>query len=77
MVTVNFSVPEEVNEAFNQAFENMDRDKVLANLMRKAVDEMQKQTRRQEAFRILTQKRADRPDLTDDEIRSARSESRQ
>lgn len=77
MASLNFSVPDEVSEAFNQAFKNMDRDEVVANLMRKAVDEMQQQTRRQEAFQLLTERRASRPCLSDDEIRKARTEARE
>ncbi len=77
MASLNFSVPDEVSEAFNQAFKNMDRDEVVANLMRKAVDEMQQQTRRQEAFQLLTERRASRPRLSDDEIRKARTEARE
>ena len=77
MASVIFSIPDEVNEAFDRVFANRNRDEVLADLMRKAVAEMQQKTRRQEAFRRLTEKRAERPGLNDDEIRDARSEARQ
>jgi len=76
MASVIFSVPDEVSEAFNQAFENMDRNEVVTDLMRKAVADMQRQTQRQEAFRLLTERRVNRPCLSDDEIRTARTEAR-
>lgn len=77
MANLIFSVPDEISEAFNHAFENMDRNEVVANLMRKAIAEMQQQTQRQAAFQRLTERRINRPHLSDDEIRAARTESRE
>ena len=37
MATVNFSVPDEVKETFNQAFEGQNKSAIIADLMRRAV----------------------------------------
>jgi len=76
MTTVSFSVPDEVSEAFNRTFEGRNKNEVVAELMRKAVADAERQARRQEAFRLLTETRPSRPTLTNDEIRSARTEGR-
>jgi hypothetical protein len=81
MSTVNFSVPEDVKRAFNQTFKNHNKSAIIADLMRKAVADYQeqalRQARREEAFRILTERRKYRPAVTDDEIRAAREEGRE
>lgn len=46
MATVNFSVPEEVKQAFNRTFKGENKSAVLARLMRQAVDERRRQKRR-------------------------------
>ena len=40
MATVNFSVPDEVKEAFNKAFAQQNKSAVIADLMRDALPEM-------------------------------------
>ena len=41
MSTVNFSVPEDVKEAFNTAFDGQNKSAVIADLMREAVERAQ------------------------------------
>ncbi len=76
MATVNFSVPDEVKEAFNHAFEGQNKSAIIAELMRRAVEEAEQRKRRHEAFRLLTEARKERPAVTDEEIRAAREEGR-
>jgi metal-responsive CopG/Arc/MetJ family transcriptional regulator len=76
MSTVNFSMPEDVKEAFNRTFEGQNKSAIIADLMRKAVAEAEAQTRRKEAFRILTETRKDPPSMTDEEFRKIREEGR-
>ena len=76
MATVNFSVPDEVKDAFNHTFAKQNKSAIIAELMRKAVEEAKQQKRREEAFRMLTARRSKRPTATDDEIRAAREEGR-
>lgn len=76
MATVNFSVPDEVKEAFNRAFASENKSAVIARLMREAVDEVERQRQRQVAFRRLTEQRKRRPSMTGDEVRKAREAGR-
>jgi hypothetical protein len=46
VATVNFSVPEDVKNAFNKAFEGENKSAVLALLMRQAVEERKRKKRR-------------------------------
>jgi metal-responsive CopG/Arc/MetJ family transcriptional regulator len=77
MSTVNFSVPEDVKESFNRTFEGHNKSAIIADLMRKAVAEAEAQARRKEIFRILTERRSERPSVTEEEIRAAREEGRE
>jgi len=74
MATVNFSVPDEVKEAFNRTFARRNKSVIIAELMRKVVEEAKQQKRREEAFRILTARRSKRSTVTDEEIRATREE---
>jgi hypothetical protein len=76
MVMVNFSIPDEVNEAFNRTFEGQNKSDIIAELMRKAVEEADQQKRRQKTIRLLTERRALRSFATDEERRQAREEGR-
>ena len=72
MATVNFSVPDEVKKAFDRVFKGQNKSAVIADFMRKAVDETKQRKRREDIFRILTQRRSERPSASDDAIRVAR-----
>jgi len=43
--TVNFSVPEEVKRAFNEAFAGENKSAVIAGLMERAIEERQQRLR--------------------------------
>lgn len=72
MATVNFSVPEEVKEAFNKTFSGENKSAIIARLMSEAVEQAMRQQQREEAFRLLTERRKLRPPMTDKESREAR-----
>ncbi len=72
MATVNFSVPEDVKEAFNKTFAGKNKSAIIAKLMSEAVNEAMRQQKREEAFRLLTERRKLRPPMTDKEISKAR-----
>ncbi|GAB6068879.1 hypothetical protein JCM13664_22000 [Methylothermus subterraneus] len=76
MATVNFSVPDEIKEAFNKAFAGENKSAIIARLMKQAVEEKERQLRRQAIIEELTRTRKDRPTATDEEIRRAREEGR-
>ena len=45
MATVNFSVPEEVKEAFNSAYQGQNKSAIIADLMREAVERFERKQR--------------------------------
>lgn len=76
MATMNFSVPEEVKDAFNQAFEGQNKSAVIAELMRRAVEEVERRRNRTAAIARLSAGRKQRPAADDKTIRKARESGR-
>jgi hypothetical protein len=76
MATMNFSIPDDIKEAFNKAFEGENKSAVVAGLLRKAVEEKERKRRSANLVERLRQIRADSNPMTDDEIRRAREELR-
>ncbi len=72
MATVNFSVPDEVKEAFNRAFTGRNKSAIIADLMMRAVEEQKKFRRRARAIERLLALRAGAPAVTANEVRAAR-----
>lgn len=60
MATVNFSVPDDVKAAFDRVFKGQNKSAVIADLMRQAVAESKRRKRREDIFRLLTQRRSRR-----------------
>lgn len=76
MPTVNFSVPEDVKEAFNATFEGQNKSAVIADLMREAVERAQSQQRSKDAFQRILARRQYVRSVTDAQFRAAREEGR-
>jgi metal-responsive CopG/Arc/MetJ family transcriptional regulator len=76
MATVNFSVPDEVKAEFDKVFGGQNKSAVIADLMRRAVADVKRHKRREDIFRTLTQRRGNRPSLSDAQIRSSRNTGR-
>ena len=76
MATVNFSVPDEVKEAFDKAFGDQNKSSIIAELMRRAVCERQLKIRREKLFRQIGAARAKRPLFTAEQIHRTRSTER-
>lgn len=76
MATVNFSVPEDVKNEFDRFFGGRNKSAVIADLMRKAVSEEKRRQQREKIFRVLTSRRAQRPCVSEREIRAARQTGR-
>ncbi len=76
MATVNFSVPDDVKAAFDRTFEGTNKSAVIAELMRRAVAEVERGQRRAELFRQLTERRRRRPPATDKAANAARKSGR-
>lgn len=76
MATVNFSVPEDVKAAFNEAFEGRNKSAVIAELMREAVERVQRRQKSREAVERILRRRRQAPVASGDELRSMREEGR-
>jgi hypothetical protein len=70
MATVNFSVPQDIKEAFDKTFARQNKSAVLADLMRQAVEERRRRKRVAKAIdKILILRKRMRP--VDDRTLSA------
>jgi rRNA-processing protein FCF1 len=76
MATVNFSVPDEVKEAFNATFANENKSAIIAALMREAVERAERKQRHREAIDRILERRGRAPVMTEEEFRTAREEGR-
>jgi len=80
MGTMNFSIPDDVKEAFNKVFEGENKSAIVSALMRKAIEEKERRTRAEQSLDALIDQllrvRAKDPPLNDDDIRRLRAEGR-
>jgi len=76
MSTVNFSVPEEVKDAFNAAFEGQNKSAIIADLMREAVERAQRRQQHRSAVDRILASRANAPRVTEAQFRAAREKGR-
>lgn len=76
MATVNFSVPDQVKRAFDRAFRDQNKSAVIADLMRRAVADVDRRKQRMELFRLLTERRAKRRAASSHDVRAARNAGR-
>lgn len=72
MATVNFSVPEDVKDAFNAAFSGENKSAVLTQLMCEAVARVEEQSRRKAAAERILERRSLAPRLSNAKIAKAR-----
>lgn len=64
MATINFSVPEDVKQAFSAAFQGQNKSAVLTQLMREAIARVEEQRRREAAARRILARRRKSPPLS-------------
>ena len=76
MATVNFSVPEDVKQAFNETFKGQNKSAIIADLMREAVERAQRRQRQSEAIDRILALRAQTEPVSAEAIRAAREEGR-
>ncbi len=77
MATVNFSVPDDVKEAFNIAYQGQNKSAVIAELMREAVERAERKQRHHQAVANILAMREQLPLMSDAEFKAAREELRQ
>jgi hypothetical protein len=76
MPTVNFSVPEDVKQAFNAAYEGQNKSAVIADLMREAVARAERRRVHRAAVERMLAARAAAPSATEAAFRVAREAGR-
>ena len=74
--TVNFSVPEDLKRAFNEAFAGENKSAVIARLMQQAIEGRQRQLRRAAAIDALLELRRSQHPVGEEDIAAARREGR-
>jgi len=74
--TVNYSVPAEVKQAFNEAFASENKSAVITRLMRQAIEERERQRRRAAAIDVLLELRGRQRPASEKEIARARRKGR-
>ena len=72
MATVNFSVPNDVKDAFNKAFKGENKSAILTRLMRNAVEERNRKKRRITAISAILRLHSTSSAVTDEEIYKVR-----
>lgn len=76
MGTVNFSVPDDVKDAFNAAFEGQNKSAVIADLMREAVERAARKERSRAAILRILKTRPKAPVRSDRTLKTAREKHR-
>ena len=76
MSTVNFSVPEDVKQSFNETFEGQNKSAIIAGLMREAVERAGRKQRNRQAIARILKRRKLAPTLTAEDIHAAREAGR-
>ncbi len=76
MATVNFSIPEDVRNRFNRAFEGRNKSQIVVELLLRAIAEEAINKKRIKAIDALLRRRAQRPVVAVKEVRKARQAGR-
>lgn len=76
MATVNFSVPDDVKEAFNEAFEGQNKSAIVTELMREAIARAERKTRSRAAIERILKRRPSMPMVAAKALRKARETGR-
>ena len=76
MATVNFSVPEGVQKAFNDTFKGHNKSAIIASLMREAVEREHRNRESHQAIDRIIERRRHTPIVSEGEIHAARIEGR-
>ena len=76
MATVNFSVPDDVKEAFNATFQGRNKSAIVAELMREAVERARRKQRSHEAIERILSRREHAPIRSEAELQAARESER-
>lgn len=76
MGTMNFSIPDDVKDKFNEVFDGQNKSAVVTRLMVRAIEEEERARRSAGFVERLRQIRARSRPVTEEDIRRAREELR-
>lgn len=77
MGTMNFSIPDDVKDAFNEAFKHENKSAIVTALMRQALEERQRHVKSDDFLERIRQHHASNTKFySDAEIRKAREVGR-
>jgi hypothetical protein len=76
MGTMNFSIPDDVKEAFNKAFDGENKSAVITRLMVRAIEDVERRRKSVGFVERIRQIREKVRPVTEEEIRQAREELR-
>jgi len=76
MATVNFSVPDDIKDAFNKTFAGKNKSAIVAELMKQAVENEKQRKRQARAIDRLVTRRESKQPVSADAFRGARESLR-
>lgn len=76
MATMNFSIPDDIKERFNQAFADTNKSAIVAKLMEEAIEQAERKRRSLTAVRRVLKRRQTAPAVSSEEILRLRDELR-
>lgn len=76
MATINFSVPEDVKNRFNQIFQHENKSHLITELMKKAIEDYERKQKRAQAIEELLKIRAKQKPVSSKLINITRQKGR-
>lgn len=76
MATMNFSVPDDVKESFNQTFANQNKSAIVSRLLQEAVAQARRKAQSDAAFMRILARRQQAPHVSSEEILQVRDDIR-
>lgn len=76
MATMNFSIPDDIKERFNEVFADGNKSAIVAKLMQEAIEQAERKHRSHAAVRRVLKRRQTAPAVSSEEILRLRDELR-
>ena len=76
MATMNFSIPDDVKESFNETFANENKSAIVSRLLQEAVAQARRKAQSDAAFMRILARREQAPQASTDDILRTRDEIR-
>ena len=76
MATMNFSIPDDIRESFNQTFANQNKSAIVARLLQEAVAQARRKQQSDAAFKRILARRQKALHVSTEEILQMRDEIR-